>query len=138
MEEDRRQRCARRHSRQLGRRGVVDDRPEERSVVLFYGSVGSAMVGLACGVTERRGVAVDSAAGVRECARYSSGGIRRETSSSAWRARATRPIAWGHVEQQRHAAPAVEARWRGRDNVVRTVPARRAVARRTVGRCQVV
>jgi hypothetical protein len=63
--------------------------------VLFDGSVGSAMVGLACGVTERRGAAVDSAAGVRECAGYSSGGIRREASSSAWRARATRPIAWG-------------------------------------------
>jgi hypothetical protein len=34
MEEDRRQRCAWRRSRQLGRRGVVGDRPEERSVVL--------------------------------------------------------------------------------------------------------
>jgi hypothetical protein len=37
MEEDR---------RQLGRRGVVGDRSEERSVVLFDGSVGSAVVGL--------------------------------------------------------------------------------------------
>jgi hypothetical protein len=35
MEEDRRQRCAWRHSRQLGRRGVVGDRPEERSMVLW-------------------------------------------------------------------------------------------------------
>jgi hypothetical protein len=24
----------------------------------------------------------------------------------------------GHVEQQRHAAPAAEARWRGRDNAI--------------------
>jgi hypothetical protein len=44
----------------------------------------------------------------------------------------------GHVEQQRHAAPAAEARWRGRDSTVGTAPARRAVARRTVGRCRVV
>jgi hypothetical protein len=51
-------------SRQLGRRGVVGDRPEEWSVVLFDGSAGSAVVGLGCGVTERRGAAVDSAAGV--------------------------------------------------------------------------
>jgi hypothetical protein len=95
MEEDRRQRCAWRRSQQLGRRGVVGDRPEERSVVLFDGSIGSAVVGLGWGVTERRGAAVDSAAGVRDCVGYSSGGIRREAISSAWRARATRPIAWG-------------------------------------------
>jgi hypothetical protein len=42
-------------------------RAEERSVVLFDGSGGSTVVGLGCGVTERRGAAVDSAAGVREC-----------------------------------------------------------------------
>jgi hypothetical protein len=46
MEEDRRQQYAWRRSRQLGRRGVVGDRPEERSVVLFDGSVGSAVVSL--------------------------------------------------------------------------------------------
>jgi hypothetical protein len=46
-------------------------------VVLFDGSVGSAVVGLGCGVTDRRGAAVDSAAGVRECARYSSGGMKK-------------------------------------------------------------
>jgi hypothetical protein len=63
-------------------------------VVLFDGSVGSVVVGLGCGVTEHRGAAVDSVAGVRECAGYSSGGIGREVSSSAWRARATWPIAW--------------------------------------------
>jgi hypothetical protein len=95
MEEDRRQRCAWRRLRQLGRRGVVGDRPEERSVVLFDGSVGNVVVGLGCGVMERRGAAEDLAAGVRECTGYSSGGIRREVNSSAWRARATRAIAWG-------------------------------------------
>jgi hypothetical protein len=95
MEEDRRQRCAWGRSRQLGRRGVVGDQLEERSVVLFDGSMGSAVVGLGCGVTERRGAVVDLVAGVRECAGYSSGGIGREASSSAWRARATWPIAWG-------------------------------------------
>jgi hypothetical protein len=84
MEEDRRQWCVWRCSRQLGRRGVVDDRPEEWSVVLFDGSVGSAVVGLGCGVTVRRGAAMDSVAGVRQCVKYSSGGIRREASSSAW------------------------------------------------------
>ena len=46
MEEDWRQRCAWRRSRQLRRRGVVGDRLEERSVVLFDGSVGSVVVGL--------------------------------------------------------------------------------------------
>jgi hypothetical protein len=46
MEEDRRQRCAWRCLWQLEQREVVGDRPEERSVVLFDGSVGSAVVGL--------------------------------------------------------------------------------------------
>jgi hypothetical protein len=77
LEEDRRQRCAWRRSRQLGRRGVVGDRPEERSVVLFDGSAGSAVVGLGCGITKRRGAAVDSAAGVRECTGYSGGGMKK-------------------------------------------------------------
>jgi hypothetical protein len=77
LEEDRRQRCAWRHSRKLGRRGVVGDRPEERSVVLFDGSTGSVVVGLGCGITERSGAAVDSAAGVRECAGYSDGGMKK-------------------------------------------------------------
>jgi hypothetical protein len=77
MEEDRRQRCPWRRSRQLGQRGVVGDRPEERSVVLFDGSVGNAVVDLGCGVTERRGAAVDSVVGVRECAGYSSGGMKK-------------------------------------------------------------
>jgi hypothetical protein len=77
LEEDRRQRCAWRCSRYLGRRGVVGDRPEERSVVLFDGSAGSAVVGLGCGVTERRGAAVDSMAGVQESAGYNSGGMKK-------------------------------------------------------------
>jgi hypothetical protein len=46
MEEDRRQRCAWRRSWQLGRKEVVGDRPEERSVVLFDGSVGSVVASL--------------------------------------------------------------------------------------------
>jgi hypothetical protein len=77
MEEDRRQRCVWRRSRQLGRRGVVGDRPEEWSVVLFDGSVGNAVVDLGCGVTERRGAAVDSVVGVRECTGYSSGEMKK-------------------------------------------------------------
>ncbi len=40
--------------------------------MLVDGSAGSAVVGLGCGVTERRGAAVDSAVGVPECAGYSS------------------------------------------------------------------
>jgi hypothetical protein len=77
LEEDRRERCAWRRSWQLRRRGVVDDRPEERSVVLFDGSAGLAVVGLGCGITERRGAAVDSAVGVWECAGYSGGGMKK-------------------------------------------------------------
>jgi hypothetical protein len=46
-------------------------------VVLVDGSAGSAVVGLGCGVTERRGAAADSAAGVRECAGYSGGGMKK-------------------------------------------------------------
>jgi hypothetical protein len=101
MEEDRRQRCAWRRSRQLRRRGVVGDRLEERSVVLFDGSVGSAVVGLGCGVTDRRGAAVDSAAGVRECARYSSGGMKKrgELQHVASEGNAADCMG-GHVEQQ--------------------------------------
>jgi hypothetical protein len=77
LEEDRRQRCVWRHSRQLGRRGVVGDRPEEWSVVLVDGSAGSAVVGLGCGVTKRRGATVDSVAGVRGCVGYSGGGMKK-------------------------------------------------------------
>jgi hypothetical protein len=63
-------------------------------VVLFDGSAGSAVVGLGCGVTERRGAAMDSAVGVPECAGYSSCGMNKEASSSAWRAKATLSVAW--------------------------------------------
>jgi hypothetical protein len=77
LEEDRRQQCTWRHSRQLGQMGVVGDRLEERSVVLLDGSAGSAVVGLGCGITERRGAAVDSATGVRECTGYNSGGMKK-------------------------------------------------------------
>jgi hypothetical protein len=41
------------------------------------GSAGNAVVSLGCGVTERRGAAVDSAAGVRGCAGYSGGGMKK-------------------------------------------------------------
>jgi hypothetical protein len=46
-------------------------------VVLVDGSVGSAVVGLWCGVTERRGAVVDSATGVWGCAGYSGDGMKR-------------------------------------------------------------
>jgi hypothetical protein len=95
-EEDRRQRCAWRRSWQLGRRGVIGDRSEERSVVLFDGSVGSAVVGLGCGVTERRGAAVDSVVVVRDCAGYNGGGMKKGASSCAWR---VKRLHGGHVEQ---------------------------------------
>jgi hypothetical protein len=65
-------------------------------VVLFDGSVGSAVVGLGCGVTERRGAAVDSAAVVPDCARYSGGGMKKGASSCAWR---VKRLHGGHVEQ---------------------------------------
>jgi hypothetical protein len=59
LEEDRRQRCTWRNLRQLGRRGAIGDRPEERSMVSVDGSVGNVVAGLGCGITERRGAAVD-------------------------------------------------------------------------------
>jgi hypothetical protein len=46
-------------------------------MVLVDGSAGSAMVGLGCGVTEHRGAAVDSTTGVRGCAGYSGGGMKK-------------------------------------------------------------
>jgi hypothetical protein len=41
------------------------------------GSASNAVVGLWCGVTERRGAAVDSAVGVRGCAGYNGGGMKK-------------------------------------------------------------
>jgi hypothetical protein len=46
-------------------------------VVLVGGSTGSAVVGLGCGLKERRGATVDSAAGVRGCAGYSGGAMKK-------------------------------------------------------------
>jgi hypothetical protein len=65
LEEDQRQRCMWRRSRQLGRRGAIGDRSEERSMVPVDGSAGNTVAGLGCGVTERRGAVVDSAAAQR-------------------------------------------------------------------------
>jgi hypothetical protein len=48
-------------------------------VVLFDGLAGSAVVSLGCGITERRGAAVDSAAGVQECTGYNSGGMKKRS-----------------------------------------------------------
>jgi hypothetical protein len=70
---DRRQRCTWTRSWQLGWRGAVGDRPEERSMVPVDGSAGNAVADLGCGVTERRGAAVDSAAAARECS-----GVQRQ------------------------------------------------------------
>jgi hypothetical protein len=63
-----------RRSWQLGRRGAVGDRPEERSMAPVDGSAGNAVVGLGCGVTERRGAAVDSVVVVRGC---TDGGMKK-------------------------------------------------------------
>jgi hypothetical protein len=55
------------------------------------GSAGNTVAGLGCGVTERRGAVVDSAAAVRGCS-----GVQRQwdeegkVSSGAWRAKAIR------------------------------------------------
>jgi hypothetical protein len=74
LEEDRRQRCTWRRSRQLGQRGAIGDRPEERSMVPVDGSAGNAVASLECGITKRRGAAVDSAAAQRTM----TGGARTE------------------------------------------------------------
>jgi hypothetical protein len=74
LEEDWRQRCTWRRLRQLGQRGAIGDRPEERSMVPVDGSVGNAVAGLGCGVTERRGASVDLAAAQR----MMTGGARAE------------------------------------------------------------
>jgi hypothetical protein len=113
LEEDRRQRCTWRRSRQLGQRGAIGDRPEERSMVPIDRSAGNAVAGLGCGVTERRGAAV----AVRGCS-----GVQRrwdeegKVSSGVWRAKAILARCMvGTWRQQRHAAPASEARWHGRE-----------------------
>jgi hypothetical protein len=49
--------CTWRRSRQIGSRGAVGERPEERSMVPVDGSAGNAVAGLGCGVVERRGAA---------------------------------------------------------------------------------
>jgi hypothetical protein len=51
--------------RQLGQRGVVGDRLEERSMVPVDGLAGNAVAGLGSGVTEHRGAAADSAVAQR-------------------------------------------------------------------------
>jgi hypothetical protein len=126
LEEDRRQRCAWRRSRQLGRRGVVGDQPEERSVVLVDGSASSAVVGLGCIVTERRGAAVDSAVGVRGCAGYSDGRMKKrgELQRVASEGNATGCMVgtWSSSDTRR--------RQRRCAGAVGTAPARRTVRRR--------
>jgi hypothetical protein len=80
------------------------------------------VAGLGCGVTERRGAAVDSAETVQGCSR-----VQRQwdeegkVSSGAWQAKAIRARCMvGTWRQQRHAAPTSEARWRGRETAVRS------------------
>jgi hypothetical protein len=92
-------------------------------VVLFDGSVGSAVVGLGCDVTERRGAAVDSAASVRECAGYSSGGMKKrgELQRVASKGDAADCMVGGGTwssSDTRH-----RQRRRSRDSAVRTAPA---------------
>jgi hypothetical protein len=104
LEEDRRQRCAWRRSRQLGQRGAVGDRPEERSMAPIDGSAGNMVVGLECGVTERRGAAVDSAVAVRGC---TDGGMKKGGELRCMASEGdTTGCMLGMWRQQRHAAPA--------------------------------
>jgi hypothetical protein len=95
-------------------------------VVLVDGSAGSAVVGLGCGVTERRGAAVDSAAGVRGCARYHGGGMKKrgELQHVASEGNVTGCMVgtWSSSDTRR--------RQRRRAGTVRTVPAQRTVGRR--------
>jgi hypothetical protein len=105
----------------VGWRGAIDDRPEERSMAPVDGSAGNTVVGLGCGVTERRGAAVDSAVAVWGCAdgAMKKGGELRCVVSEG----DTTGCMLGTWRQQRHAAPASEARWHGRDSAVGTAPA---------------
>jgi hypothetical protein len=132
LEEDRSQQCVWRRSRQLERRGIVSDRPEERSMAPVDGSAGNTVVGLGCGVTELRGAAVDSVATVRGCvdSGMKKGGELRCMASEG----DTAGCMLGTWRQQRHAAPASEARWRSRDSVVGTALAQCAFTRRAVER----
>jgi hypothetical protein len=134
LEEDRRQCCAWRRSRHLGRRGAIDDRPEERSMAPVDGSAGNAMVGLGCGITECRGAAVDLVAVVRGCI---DGGMKKGGELRCMVSEGdTAGCMLGTWRQQRHSAPASKARWRGRDSAVGTAPARCAVTWHAVGRRQ--
>jgi hypothetical protein len=66
-------------------------------------------------VMERRGVAVDSVAVVRDCVGYSRGGMKKGASSCAWR---VKRLHGGHVEQA----------WQRREaGMVGTAAARHAV-----------
>jgi hypothetical protein len=78
------------------------------------GSAGNVVVVLGCGVTERRGAAVDSVATVRGCADsgMKKGGELRCMASEG----DTAGCMLGTWRQQRHAAPASEARWRGQNS----------------------
>jgi hypothetical protein len=96
------------------------------------GSAGNTVVGLGCGVTERRGATVDSAAAVRGCA---DGGMKK--GGELWCMASEGDMAGcmlGTWKQQRHAASASKARWHGRDSAVGIAPARCAVMRCVVGR----
>jgi hypothetical protein len=73
-------------------------------------------------VTEHRGAVVDLAAAVRGCSsvqrRWDEEG---KVSSGAWRAKAIRArCIVGTWRQQRHATPASEACWRGRETAARS------------------
>jgi hypothetical protein len=93
-------------------------------VVLVDGSAGSAVVGLGCGVTERRGAAVDSAAGVRGCTGYHGGGMKKrgelQRVASEGNAAGCMVGTWSNSDTWR---------WqRRRAGAVGTAPAQRAVA----------
>jgi hypothetical protein len=75
---------------------------------------------------------VDSTAAMRGCADggMKKGGELRCVASEG----DTAGCMLGTWRQHRHATPASEARWRGRDSAVGTAPDRRAVTRRAVRR----
>jgi hypothetical protein len=99
-------------------------------VVLVDGSAGSAVVGLGCDVTKRRGAAVDSAAGVWGCAGYSDGGMKKrgelQCVASEGNAAGCMVGTWSSSDTRR--------RQRRRVGAVGTAPARCAVTRRAVRR----
>jgi hypothetical protein len=97
------------------------------------GSVGNAMVSLGCGITERRGAAVDSAVAVWGCTGYTGGGMKKGGELRFVASEGdTASCMLGTWRQQRHAAPASEVRWRGRDGAG-SVRCRVARSRKTPG-----